>query len=142
MRHGYQAFRSDYDRSGNNEPDPTKYPKADLPVLLMFWSFYDTPLDAWECRTVDAEIAIDDAGDGVTRGSRTKRGPKRSRLQAGKPSEDRIFTAAVYEALVGAVPEGFDEDERAKHAERVRRVGALMDRMIDDLEAARNKCDD
>ena len=68
-------FRSKYDRSGHNNPDPTGY-TSDLPTLLMHFTFNDHALSSWAAKSID-DGALDDAGEGNASGHMTRR--KRSR---------------------------------------------------------------
>ena len=62
LRAEYATFRSKYDRSGQNNPDPTGY-TTDLPTLLMHYSFDGHAMSSWAAKTIE-DGALDDAGEG------------------------------------------------------------------------------
>lgn len=140
LRALYSLFQGRYERSGHNEPDPTKYTN-DLPTLLMHWTFHSTPLEAWAAKTIEPGAEIDDAGDGASSGRSVRKRNKTSKgvvtndvTNATSHSQRILAGTAVYETLhtVQAMIKG--EDEKKLHQERVRRVDLIMDKFLTELE--------
>ena len=137
LRQAYGVFSSRYDRSGCNEPDPTKY-STDLPTLLMHWTFHNMPLGSWAAKSCGDDQIVDDAGDGAT--SDTSARKKTRRPAAGKSASkqntnDRILAgAAMYETLHSVKVQDLDPEEAQRHKQRVRRMGCILDSFLDSWE--------
>ena len=140
LRGAYSKFYTKYTQSGANEPDPTCYTK-DLPTLLMHHTWHRTPEATWAAKMAGNGIGVDESGDGTgTDIATTKR--KRRKVAADQSKGDdhklvHLTCAALYETL-HTVPAcsaaEYDEEECAKHLERVRRVDCLMDKCLTMLE--------
>ena len=136
LRKAYAVFHSKYEQSGNNQPDPTGYTK-DLPVLLMFYTFYETPLDAWAAKTID-EGAVDDAGEGKSHSTMTVNKRSRNKDKSNMERADFLMAgAALYETVHKVDVSDFGDNEngeRALHEKRVRRAGLIFDKCLRALE--------
>ena len=130
LRSSYALFHSKYTRSGHNEPDPTRY-TSDLPVLLMHYTFTDTPFEAWAAKSM-LHGSVDDAGDGL---GGAKVLPKKKKQKRVSFTADQVIAAAtVYETLTTLNAGSMTEEEMEEHKVRIRRAAKLMDTFLDRLE--------
>lgn len=130
LRANYALFHSKYSRSGHNEPDPTMY-TTDLQVLLMHYTFNDTPFESWAAKTM-LDGAIDDDGDG--HGDCAVATMKKRKKTVHFSADTVIASCTVYETLATMKDTPMTEDEVQEHKVRMRRAAKLMDRCLDKLE--------
>ena len=130
LRSSYALFHSKYTRSGHNEPDPTRY-TSDLPVLLMHYTFTDTPFEAWAAKSM-LHGSVDDAGDGL---GGAKVLPKKKKQKRVSFTADQVIAAAtVYETLTTLNAGSTTEEEMDEHKVQFRRAAKLMDICLDKLK--------
>ena len=130
LKAGYALFHANYNRSGHNEPDPRKY-TSELPVLLMHYTFHDTPFESWAAKRL-LHGSIDDAGDGEGGGP-----PKKSRKKKVDftfSADTVIATSTLYETLANRDHGLMTDEQLEEHQVRMRRATKLMDMCLDKLE--------
>ena len=131
LRGDYGVFYSRYSKSGNNEPDATKY-TTQLPVLLMHFTFHKKPLAAWAAKRCSDEYAIDDTGDGNTKPPSTRKRRRVSNTTNDDTESDRLLAlGAIYETLHNVDSANISSTMATVHAGRMERIGDLMDKGLD-----------
>lgn len=129
MRGNFGQFLQKYERSGHNEPDPTKY-TTDLDNLLMHYTFKDTPDLAWASKSnMDG---MDDAGDGNVR-YKTGRKPKKSKVTFG--ADKLLVGASFYEVLCNASGQHMSKEQLEQHQVRMSAAEQIMDACLATLKS-------
>ena len=130
LRSSYALFHSRFNKSGHNSADPTMF-TTDLHVLLMHYTFHDTPYEAWAAKSM-LDGAVDDAGDGG--GGSVKTAKRRKKSVHFSIADHVIATTTVYDTLANADRAKMTEQEIDEHKVRFRRASKLMDACLDKLE--------
>lgn len=124
LRANYGLFYSKYERSGQNNPDPTCY-TTDFATLLMHWTFHDTDMLSWTAKSM-TDGAMDDAGDGEAAATTTRVAGRPKKKKSDVAPETILATATIFEAIYNVSHEHMTEDELKEHTVRRQSAAAIM----------------